>query len=521
MTQYATFDRRSILIATMLLGVMILLSGGMALYILSDPGLKHAFHMVTVARLVEEHHAGEVDWDHLVISGRRAMMDVLDRYSGYVSPAEFEEKRQQREGHYGGIGVTVTGHDDGLRIYSVRDDGPGKAAGLLSGDIIVAADSNLLADRTPNEATLFLRGEDGTSVMLQVYRPCDDDSLEIVVERREVAYRHVVYAGYTPDSVVYIRLTDFAPGAADEVASALDSLAGPESAARGLILDLRGNPGGLFVEAHATASLFLEDGLFVVGTDGRSRWNDEIFYADGDDRAHGLPMAVLVDRNSASASEIVAGALQQNNRAILVGDTTFGKGLVQGYLRFFEDDGLRLTISRYYFEGGIYLNDFDSMLHETGHGLPPDCYYVSPTSDDYIRALENSFLLHRFAHNNQAEIIAHAERGGLDDIWIEQLADSVKDEFEYPSELTRRADSLIVLAELESGSEQVQAMASGLAELARAHDRRRLFEYKPYLKMRLVQLAFERAYSTYRAYDEVVVKGLDQIAFAAKRIELR
>ncbi len=521
MTQYATFDRRSVLISTMLLSVMILLSGGMALYVLSDPGLEHAFHMVTVARLVEEHHAGEVNRGHLVISGRRAMMDVLDRYSGYVSPAEFEEKRQQREGHYGGIGVTVTGHDDGLRVYSVRDDGPGKVAGLLSGDIIVAADSNLLADRTPNEATLFLRGEDGTSVMLKIYRPCDDDSLEIVIERREVAYRHVVYAGYGPDSVVYIRLIDFAPGAADEVASALDSLAGRESAARGVILDLRGNPGGLFVEAHAMASLFLEEGLFVVGTDGRSRWNNETFTADGDDRMHGLPMAVLVDRNSASASEIVAGALKYNDRAALVGDTTFGKGLVQGYLRFLEDDGLRLTISRYYFEGGIYLNDFDSMLHEIGHGLPPDYYYVSPTSDEYIRALENSFLLHRFAHNNQAEIIAHADRGGMDDIWIEQLADFIKDKFEYPSELTRRADSLLVLAELESGSEQIQATASGLAELARAHDRRRLFEYKPYLKRRLVQLAFERAYSTYRAYDDVVVKQDAAIALAAREILTR
>ncbi len=518
MTQYPTFDRRSILIATTLLGAMILLSGGMALYVLSDPGLEHAFHMVTVARLVDEHHAGEVAWDHLVISGRRAMMDVLDRYSGYVSPAEFEEKRQQREGHYGGIGVTVTGHQDGLRVYSVRDDGPGKAAGLMSGDIIVAADSNLLADRTPNEATLFLRGEDGTTVTLKVYRPCDDDSLEIVVERREVTYRHVIYAGFTPDSVVYIKLTDFAPGAADEVASALDSLAGPESAAISVILDLRGNPGGLFVEAHATASLFLEDGSFVVGTDGRSRWNDESFVTDGDDRAHGLPMAVLVDRGSASASEIVAGALKYNDRAVLVGDTTFGKGLVQGYLRFFEDDGLRLTISRYYFEGGIYLNDFDSMLHEIGHGLPPDYYYVSPISDDYIRALENSFLMHRFAHNNQAEIIAHADRGGLDDIWIERLADFVKDEFEYPSELTRRADSILVLTELESGSEQIQAMVSGIGELARAHDRQRLFEYKPYLKMRLVQLAFERAYSTYRAYDEVVVKQDATIALATREI---
>jgi len=518
MTPLAIFDRRSILISAALLGGMILLNGGMALYVLSDPGLEYAFHMVAVARLVDEHHDGEVDWDRLVPVGRDAILDMLDRYSGYVPPEEFDEKRLQREGHYFGIGVTVTDHPDGLRVYSVRDDGSGKVAGLLSGDIILAADSALLAERSSSEAAYLLRGEEGTTVTLRVYRPVDNDTLEIVVERREVAYRHVVYAGHTADSLVYIRLTDFAPGAADEVAAALDSLTGAASAAAGVILDLRGNPGGLFVEAQETAALFLDDGAFVVGTDGRSRWNDERFSAAGGDRTRDLPLAVLVDQSSASASEIVAGALRQNNRAVLVGDTTFGKGLVQGYLRFPEEDGLRLTISRYYFAGGIYLNEFDSMLHEVGRGLAPDYYYRSADAEPYLRALENSFLLHSFAHRHQAEIIAHAEPGPLNDIWIEQLAEFISEEFDYPSELTKRAEALVEAAASEGSPPAAKATAEQLLNTARDHDRRRPFKYSSYLKTRLRQLAVERAFSTYRAYDEVVVNHDSAIALAARQI---
>lgn len=518
MTASGTINRRSILTATALLSFMILLNGATALYVLSDPSFKQAYHLLRVVSLIDEHYVEEVDWARLVPIGRRALMDNLDRYSGYVTPDDFAEKRQQREGYYSGIGVTVIGHEDGLLVHSVRDDGPGKAAGLLSGDIIVAADSTLLADKTSREASFLLRGEDGSMVTLQLFRPAGGDSLEIKVERGEVIFHHVAYAGYTSDSVVYIKLTDFAPGATDDVEAALDSLVDDKEAVRGIILDLRGNPGGLFVEAQATASLFLDDGLFLVGTDGRSRWNDEQFTASGGDRAHGLPMAVLVDRSSASASEIVAGALRQNNRAALVGDTTFGKGLVQGYLRFLGDDGLRLTISRYYFEGRVYLNEFDSTLHDTGHGLPPDHYYRSGGTEDYVRMLERSFLLQRFAHLHQAEIIAQADTAALDDVWLELLADFIEDEFDYPSDLMLQVEFLLEVVKDQDSTLPVGTVTQDLLAAATRHDRQRLFQYRPYIKRRLVQLAFERAYSTYRAYDEVVVRHEPGIALAAEQL---
>lgn len=518
MTPAATFDRRSILTTTAFLSLMILLNGAMALFVLSDPSFKQAYRLMQVVSLIDEHYIEEVDWERLLPIGRRALMDDLDRYSGYVTPDDFAQKRQQREGFYSGIGVTVLGHEDGLLIHSVRDDGPGKAAGLLSGDIIVAADSVLLADKTSREASMLLRGEDGSMVIIKLFRPTGGDSLELNVTRGDVVFHHVAFAGYTVDSMVYIKLTDFAPGATDDVEAALDSLVEDQESVRGIILDLRGNPGGLFIEAQATASLFLEDGLFLVGTDGRSRWNNEQFTASGGDRAHGLPMAVLVDRSSASASEIVAGALRQNDRATLVGDTTYGKGLVQGFLRFLGDDGLRLTISRYYFEGGVYLNEFDSTLHDTGHGLPPDHYYRSGGAETYVRMLERSFLLQRFAHLHQAEIIAQTDSAELDDIWIERLDDFIEDEFDYPSDLMLQVEFLLEVVKDQDSTLPVGTVARDIMATAIGHDRQRLFRYRTYIKQRLAQLAFERAYSVYRAYDEVIVRHEPGIALAAEQL---
>jgi len=305
-------SRRIVLLTVGLMFLLVLISGGMGVYILSDKGLQHAVSWTKVAVEVEEMYPGQLDWEIMFDSAMNNMFRHLDRYSSYVEPQQFERMDEELTGSYGGIGVTVIRHRGGLLVMSVRESGPAHESGLLAGDVILEADSILLAPLSIDRASKALRGEEGTSVILTVLRPVVEDTLTISITRRQIDLQHIPYAGVTPDSILYIRLLDFNAGASSDVEAAIDSLLQKEkSAPVGIILDLRGNPGGLLTEAYLTANIFLDSEQLIVGTDSRSRWNEAKFLSSGDDITGGLPMAVIVDRGSASAAEIVAGALGQ------------------------------------------------------------------------------------------------------------------------------------------------------------------------------------------------------------------
>ncbi|MCM2272998.1 MAG: S41 family peptidase, partial [candidate division Zixibacteria bacterium] len=326
MTESPPIQRRDLLLSVLFAFLLIVICGSIGLVVLTDKDIERAFAFPAVALQVERAYPGQIDWDQMFNSARRAMFQDLDRYSDYVEPQVFRQMDQELTGGYTGIGVSVVRHEQGLLVMAVREDGPSARVGLLTGDVIIAVDSIPLAGMDGQRSTDLLRGREGTTVSISVLRPSGTDTLTISVTRQRIEYQHIPFAGMTHDSLIYVRLLDFDAGAAADLGRTVDSLmrAVPD-AARGIILDLRGNPGGLFNEAYEAASLFLEPGQFIVGTDARSRWNREIHRSIGRDITNGLPMAVLVDRGSASASEIVAGALRQTGRAELVGDTTFGK----------------------------------------------------------------------------------------------------------------------------------------------------------------------------------------------------
>ena len=518
MNQSAPFDRHSVLLALVLLCLICVICGGMGVYVLSDPGIEMSVALVRSLEHIENYYVDSVGREQLVGVARRGMIERLDRFSGYVTSDHFDEMDRQQSGRYSGIGISIVRHEDGLLIMAVREGGPAHEVGLLTGDVILAADSVSLEGLSASEASNHLRGEEGTAVTLTIYRPVPPDTLEVKVTRQDITYQHIPYAGYTPDSLVYIRLLDFDPGASDDLRAALDSLViAPSSPPRGLILDLRGNPGGLFYEAYRTADLFLDEGTFIVGTNGRSRWHDADFRADGDDVIGGLPMAVLVDGGSASSSEIVAGALQQAGRAILVGDTTFGKGLVQGYVRFADGDGLRLTISRYFLDGEIYLNDFDSTLNEIGHGLVPDNFYRFEEYQDFPLALERSLLLQRFAMLHQEEIVAEVDEGLLDVSWVDRFGRFTEEqELDYRSETMDRVELVEYFAVEDQVSARVSRLVNEVAGLCRRSDRAAHLRFSDYILRRLGQIAYEREFSVYEAYDRIVVPQRPDIDFATR-----
>ncbi|UCC44733.1 MAG: PDZ domain-containing protein [Candidatus Zixiibacteriota bacterium] len=514
-------NRRMVLLSAVLVFVIVLISGGISVYVFSDRELIGAISWTTVALDVHERYPTQLDWDALLDRAMDAMMARLDRYSGYVEREQLEQMDEELTGSYYGIGVSIIEHSQGLLIMSVREHGPAAGAALLTGDIILKADTASLAELTGIEASQLLRGPEGTPVDLTVYRPTTDDTTTVTVTRRRIDLMHIPFAGFTPDSMLYLRLLDFDAGAAEDTRKALDSLLEPgKPQARGIILDLRGNPGGLFSEAYRTADLFLEDGQLIVGTDARSQWDSESYRSSGKDMTDNLPMAVVVDRGTASAAEIVAGSLRELGRAVLIGDTTFGKGLVQGFARLGDGSGLRLTISRYYLQGGIYLNEFDSTLNDIGHGLVPDHYFSFINRHEFPRRLENSLLLQEFAIANEEEIIASGPEFRLGDQWVDRFKEFADDnEFSFVSRATRGASLLVDIARLDRARVQTYKLCKQLHGLSQKHDLKQFSKYADYIKMRLKQVAYERRFGIYRAYADAVIQERTEIRLAARILQ--
>lgn len=516
-------SRFALTLSVFFLFATVLISGGMGVYVLSDKDLQESFDFARVAQEIEMIYPGQVNWSQLFDDAMAGMIGRLDRFSTYHEASQFGRIREELSGSYTGIGVSVVQHQRGLLIMTVREDGPAARAGLMSGDIIVGVDSTALAGLGIEASTGLLRGTEDTKVHISVERPTEADTLEIEITRSRIDFIRVPYAGFTADSMIYIRLLDFDAGASKAVESALDSLMNDKSVTpQGVILDLRGNPGGLFNEAYETANLFLDKGQFIVGTKGRSRWNDEKHYSSGQDLTGGLPMAVLVDNGSASSAEIASGSLKQLGRAILVGDTTFGKGLVQGFTRFLDGSALRLTISRYYLEGNVFLNEFDSTLNDVGHGLPPDRVVDFVERESFPRAIDQSLLLNRFANLHTDDIIDASNQFSLDDSWVDKFEAYTRTQgFDYESPLRRSAETLYNVAHLDSHHPSTVTAAQRLLAEARDVEGDQFRRYGKYIKMRLKQIAYERKFGTREAYAKAIVPDRADIRIAAELLKAR
>ncbi len=516
MNAMPTFDRKQFFIALLFLVLIVLLAGGMGGYVLSDPGISHAFLLAKAAAQIERVCGDSISHAELVASAREGMFAMLDRYSFYVDSARLHQLDEELSGHYGGIGVVVVRHELGLLVMSVREGGPAAEVGVLPGDIILAADSVEFQDIPLDSTTSLLRGKEGTKVLVRILRASVGDTVEVTITRRQISLFHIPYAGIIAPGIGYIRLLDFEAGASAEVEAAMDSLSAQENLT-GLILDLRGNPGGLFSEAIGVANLFLEEGTFIVGTDARSRWDERRYYAEGPDILKGKPLLVLVDRGSASSAEIVAGALREAGRAHLVGDTTFGKGLVQTYLRFPDGDGIRLTFARYYFDDTVFLNDFDSTLHDVGHGLVPDYFFAFPEKAPFPRTLENSLVLQQFGNKYQKQIVEAVENDSFDERWLRRFIAFARDEgFAYRSFTTDIADVLAEVTADEARTSALKSLTRKILHAARKDDERQFYKYRDYILSRLKQIAYERTYGTFRMYDEVIVKEQPVICYARR-----
>jgi len=303
-----------------------------------------------VLDMTEKQYVTEVDEKKLIEAALEGMLSSLDPHSGYLPPAGFDDMQESTRGEYGGLGIEITSEDGVVKIVSPMDGTPADRAGLKPGDFITAVNGQSILGLPVGEAVKQMRGKPGEKVVLSIAREKSDPFDVTLV--REVIKQKVVTSRLEGD-YGYVRLSTFNEKATEEMVAAIKDLKAKNPKMKGLVFDLRRNPGGLLDQAVGVADIFL-DGGEVVSQRGRDPGDIERYNARPGDLLDGLPVVVLVDNGSASAAEIVAGALQDRKRAEVVGLTSFGKGSVQTVipLRGGADGAVKLTTARYYTPAG-------------------------------------------------------------------------------------------------------------------------------------------------------------------------
>ncbi|MCL1946865.1 MAG: S41 family peptidase [Chitinivibrionia bacterium] len=281
-------------------------------------------------------------------------MGVLDPHTTFFDPKDYEDLRLHTEGKYGGLGMLISIRDKILTIMSPYEGTPADRAGLRSGDRILKIDGKSTKGLSSDKAANKMRGEPGTKVTLTIQRE-GEEPVDYEITREVINIKSVPYAGLLNDSIGYVRLNSFSQTAASEVAQKVDSLR--EIGMKSLIFDLRSNPGGLLIQAGEISELFLKRGSLVVFTKGREGEKEQKFFTRSSPHIpQNMPLVVLVNKGSASASEIVAGAIQDLDRGIVLGDTTFGKGSVQSVFPIDETRHMKMTTAFYYTPSGRCIN---------------------------------------------------------------------------------------------------------------------------------------------------------------------
>ena len=299
---------------------------------------------------IEANYVDDVDVERLVSRAIGGMLQTLDPHSNFMDARQYARLRERQEGRYYGLGITISVINRGITVNNIFEGSPAYRRGIRRGDVIARIEGENAIGMSSDDAVGLLRGPRGSAVNISVRRDGYDDLIDLRVERDEISIATVEAAFMIDDATGYVRLRDFSETSDDELSRALAALR-DEGAAR-LLLDLRGNPGGPLDQAIKVSSQFLSRGARIVYTRGRVANSDQDYHASDAGEYTDQPLIVLVNRNSASASEIVAGAVQDHDRGLVVGETTFGKALVQSIYRVSDGAGLALTTARYFTPSG-------------------------------------------------------------------------------------------------------------------------------------------------------------------------
>jgi len=366
--------------------------------------------LAEIAMHIKRYYVTEKSYKEIMAGALHGMLQNLDPHSDFLEEEAYKNMQEDTSGKFSGIGIHIGMKDGVLTVIAPIEDTPAFRAGLQSGDRILAIDGERTLNLPLNEAVKKLRGPRGTKVTVTIARQNEDEPRDVTIIRDEIEVPNVKGARIIEDGIGYIRITQFSATAPEDLQQALDKLT--QQGMKALILDLRHNPGGLLKAAIETAQKFLKPGALIVTTRGRQGASPAMeSRAGGSYHNTDMPMAVLINGGSASASEIVAGALRDNKRAALVGETTFGKGSVQSVIPLRPDSqaAIRITTALYYTPSGRQIHD---------KGIEPDIpVYVTPQEWQKIQM--------RRAHIENPALFSEEEKKSLADVVDPQLQRAV------------------------------------------------------------------------------------------------
>ncbi len=336
----------------------------------------------TLYREVSTFYVNDIDHDELIETGINAMLKKLDPYTVYIPESDLDGLKFMTTGQYGGIGALIRKSEGRMLIYEPYEGSPAAKSGLCAGDEIIEIDGvSGLGEKGIDAISDLLKGQPNTSLKLKVKRPYEDEIIEKEIMRDKIIIPNVPYYSVMSNNIGYIRLSGFTSGAAKEVKAAFEKL--KEGGVKSLILDLRSNPGGILQEAVDIVNLFIAKGVPIVETKGKTgKWNKS--YSTLNEPVDlDIPLSVLVNSGSASASEIVAGAIQDLDRGVVIGQKTFGKGLVQSTRQLAYNSMLKVTTAKYYIPSGrcVQALDYAHKNEDGSVGSLPD-------------SLKKSFMTH-------------------------------------------------------------------------------------------------------------------------------
>lgn len=365
-----------------------------------------------VLNLVQQYYVEPVDTKKLVYGAIKGMLKELDPHTNFMAPEIFKDFESETSGEFGGLGIEISVQNGILTIISPIEDTPAWEAGIKAGDKVIAVDGHSTKGLSLVEASQLMRGKKGSKTTLSIVRDNEEKPRDITITRGNVKIHSVKYTDMN-DGYAYVKITSFIENTGKDLEKVLTDHEKKHKTIRGVIIDLRRNPGGLLDQAVKVSDLFIPEGK-IVSTIGREKGKEEIVYASKKAHFINFPLIVLMNEYSASASEIVAGALQDNKRAIIMGEKSFGKGSVQSVVKLGDGSGLKLTVARYYTPSGRSIQS---------EGIMPDIEIEEVDTDAFGKAIiknrgarEKDIQGHLLS-DKEKEAQKHKESSALDAWW--------------------------------------------------------------------------------------------------------